>query len=1050
MTNSAGNSTVANVALSVNAGGNISGTINGTDAIASGTTEVINSPVNLQYVNFGTPTNAILQNYGALFIEPGGSIAGDGVEGGGVIGGNGQPGDTVINEQGGSLYIDAPTMFSEMIPFENYGTLSVSAGAGNVAEISSPSGYSGGAFVNYSTGTVQVLSGTLDIDNGGTSSASAFTADAGATLLFTGGVDFTVSGGTYNIAGTTEVGSDAINEVANLVFAAGTVVNASDAWVIDAANGYYANLDMSAATLEGQFTNLQINTPNGSGASRLFLGNNDTTISGLVAYNNIIIETNGTVALTGTNSISETLYAQNAAGFDADTVNNYGSLTLDREYIGNIGIFNNFGTVTATNGGINGTTINNEIGATMSSAGGGVDEIAINNYGTMVLDGTSSAVSITGLLTNYGTVIESGAVYFEGGFVNYGTIEGSDTVSGDVAAITMKAGIANPGIGEEAGNGGSASVTNLGTVDAYVGLVVDPEDTDDITVTDSSVFVGTSGTAIEFGVGNDRLIMFPSATIIGTVDGGSGTNTIELAAGAGSGSLSGLGTNFTNFQQLIIDPGADWQLSGTAPSQLPTINDGAISVGTSSLVLGSVESDPGQTGTISISDGGSVEFQSSVSASETVMILTGGASVRFDDPQQFDAVLDVVGTTATGVSISGGVIEVTHGKTTLATIDTSGTDYAANATLFIIGNGAGGSYLSLLGSNADVSNGIVCFTNGSDVSVDSNNMYTAAVSVTGVNNAVYLNEGTVTVANGTTTRILGSQDSIILGSSDVIHLGSGNYSLNFGSSPATGDRIDCGVGNGTLYAGAAFTASDQFHGGAGYDALNLNGDYSSGLKFYNATIENIQEIHLQKGSSYKLTLADGNIAAGQTLTVDGSNLYSTDTLIFNGSKIAAGNLIIDGGAGNDVLFGGSGTNMFDGGGGADTMTCGTGENTFIYAAVSNSISTTHDTIKGFNALSDTFDLEDKLALPHAIDAAIVSGKLSTFDFDSQLSKYVGANQLHAGDAVLFTPNSGNLAGHTFLIIDENGVAGYQAGHDIVIELMSPTNLVDFSTANFAG
>ena len=909
VTDAAGNSTIANVALSVNAGGTISGTINGTDTIAAGTTEVINSPVYLQYVNFGTPTNAILENYGSLFVQPGGSIAGDGTEGGGVIGGNGQPGDTVINEQGGTLYIDAPTTFSEMIPFENYGTLAVSAGAGNVAEISSPNGYLGGAFVNYLTGTVQVSSGTLDIDNGGTSSASAFTVNAGATLLFTGVTDFTFSGGTYNVAGTTEVGSSAINEVANLIFATGTVVNAGNAWVIDSANGYYADVDMSAATLEGQFTNLQINTPDGSGASRLFLGNNNTTISGLVAYNGITIETTGAVTLTGTNSISNTLYAGEASVFDAATLNNYGSLTLNSEDIGNIGTFNNFSTVTATNGGIDGTTINNESGATMSFAGGGVDEIAINNYGTMVLDGTSSAVSITGLLTNYGTVVESGAVYFEGGFVNYGTIEGSDTVSGDVAAITMKAGIANPGSGEEAGNGGSASVTNLGTVEAYVGLVVDPEDTDNITVTDSSVFVGTSGTAIEFGVGNDRLVVDPSATIIGTVDGGSGTNTIELAAGTGSGSLSGLGTNFTDFQQLIIDPGAVWQLSGTAPSQLPTNNDGAISVGAASLVLGSVESDSGQTGTISISDGGSVEFQSSVSASQTIMILTGGASVRFDDPQQFDAVLDVVGTTVTGATIDNGIISVSHGSTMLATLDLSNTLEASDIGLFVASDGSKGSFLTLVGQSMAASSGTIYFSNDTDITIASGNISTNSWSLTGTNISVSASQSGITVSDGVKVTIKGSMDNLTLGSDDTVTI--------LGDDEA----IFSDGNHSVINLGATFGAGDEIQGGPGSTEVILDGNYtgSSAVNLSADTLVDIQELYLHPGYSYDLTLNAATIAAGQMFVVNAAHLGASDDLAFDAYAKTTGTLEIDAGGGTNTIDLGSGRAIVRGGTGSEKI-----------------------------------------------------------------------------------------------------------------------------------
>ena len=43
----------------------------------------------------------------------------------------------------------------------------------------------------------------------------------------------------------------------------------------------------------------------------------------------------------------------------------------------------------------------------------------------------------------------------------------------------------------------------------------------------------------------------------------------------------------------------------------------------------------------------------------------------------------------------------------------------------------------------------------------------------------------------------------------------------------------------------------------------------------------------------------------------------------------------------------------------------------------------------------------------------------------------------AGQAVLYTPTSGTLAGTVFLIADANGIAGYQADADFVFQLPIP-------------
>jgi hypothetical protein len=94
---------------------------------------------------------------------------------------------------------------------------------------------------------------------------------------------------------------------------------------------------------------------------------------------------------------------------------------------------------------------------------------------------------------------------------------------------------------------------------------------------------------------------------------------------------------------------------------------------------------------------------------------------------------------------------------------------------------------------------------------------------------------------------------------------------------------------------------------------------------------------------------------------------------------------------------------------------------------------------GFDATTDLFDLPGSINVT-GIDTAISGGRLSVPRFDDQLQHFVGATQLGAHHAVLFTPDDGAFAGHTFLVVDANGVAGYQAGQDLAIDLQNATNL----------
>jgi Ca2+-binding RTX toxin-like protein len=211
------------------------------------------------------------------------------------------------------------------------------------------------------------------------------------------------------------------------------------------------------------------------------------------------------------------------------------------------------------------------------------------------------------------------------------------------------------------------------------------------------------------------------------------------------------------------------------------------------------------------------------------------------------------------------------------------------------------------------------------------------------------------------------------------------------------------------------------------------------------------------GNTYDFTLNAATVTSGQTMTIQGGALGINDGMTIDGSAVTAGTLVIDagagtasmtGGAGNDVIRAGSGADFIEGGLGADKLYAGSGADTFAYGAVTESTSTGYDVISGFNASLDTFALIGSLTGVTTVNAAVTTGSLGTGNFDAGLAHAIGASQLSAHGAVLFTPSSGGLSGDTFLIIDENGVAGYQAGQDLVIELTHGTNLASLGLSNF--
>ena len=135
------------------------------------------------------------------------------------------------------------------------------------------------------------------------------------------------------------------------------------------------------------------------------------------------------------------------------------------------------------------------------------------------------------------------------------------------------------------------------------------------------------------------------------------------------------------------------------------------------------------------------------------------------------------------------------------------------------------------------------------------------------------------------------------------------------------DTLTGGAKNDVFYfgEGGQWGSSDTVNGGpAGTDQLALRGNYS--ITFGATQLIGIESIGLVSAFDtrlgelgveydYSLTMNDGNVAAGQMMTVDAATLRSEESLAFNGSAEPDGTFRLFGGAGNDVLTGGAGADM---------------------------------------------------------------------------------------------------------------------------------------------
>jgi hypothetical protein len=264
----------------------------------------------------------------------------------------------------------------------------------------------------------------------------------------------------------------------------------------------------------------------------------------------------------------------------------------------------------------------------------------------------------------------------------------------------------------------------------------------------------------------------------GEVSGGGGTNTLDLAAfNATTGTLSGLGTQFTSFETIAEAEGASWVLSG---SNLITVKDAlslggiaSLSVaGTLTLLQGVTVSGPGtlavqQAGFLEANtSGGSISIGTAtlnnqglldVSGTSTLSLasavlsnlaggaLTGGSfevdgSATLVLPNNANLVTDNA-----NIVLNGGTIGwLDSGATTLSTLGQTLGSIGTSGTLALLG----GTF-SLAGSLAD--HGLLSMQNAvltdSALSVSTN----GTLSGSGTVSAAATNQGLVEASNGTLT-----------------------------------------------------------------------------------------------------------------------------------------------------------------------------------------------------------------------------------------------------------------------------------------------------------
>ncbi|HTQ14827.1 MAG TPA: hypothetical protein VMH86_13210 [Rhizomicrobium sp.] len=534
---------------------------------------------------------------------------------------------------------------------------------------------------------------------------------------------------------------------------------------------------------------------------------------------------------------------------------------------------------------------------------------------------------------------------------------------------------------------------------------------------DDIIDSGSGGTdTLSGGGGNDTFYLGATLDAFDHIDGGTGNDTIQLN-GDYSGGVDFGATTIVNVEKIELTGGHSYVLTtadaNVGAGQTLAVDAGSLGASDSLNFDGSLETDgsfrlSGGAGNDAL-DGGAQADQISISAGGNDVVFAGGGDDAIYGGGAFTAADQINGGTGNDTLTLYGDYSagVTFNNFTLQSVEK------------IVVQGSTGVDYSFTTADGNVAS-------GASLEIDASSLLSTETLT--FNGSAETDGGFYIVSGAGTCNATGGAKTDI-----------------FDMTDATAAHISGGGGNDIVEFGN-FTAGDSVDGGAGNDAVLISSILN--MTFGATTLTNVEFLYLDAtAGQYSITTNDANVASGATLTVDATAGGVGGGLTFNGSAETDGSFSIKGTAASDTITTGKGADTIYGGGGGDLLSGGSGADTFVYDAVSESTGYGRDTITDFIASADKFDLNVSVT---GIDAKVTAGTLNDDlgNFDTNLAAAIGSSKLAAHHAVLFAPSAGTGQGETFLIVDANGVAGYQAGADYVMQINDPGIIGTLTTANF--
>ncbi|MDM0011850.1 autotransporter outer membrane beta-barrel domain-containing protein [Variovorax sp. J22P168] len=456
--------------------------------------------------------------------------------------------------------------------------------------------------------------------------------------------------------------------------------------------------------------------------------------------------------------------------------------------IGNDALVQN--TVTSTTGGNFGTGANTiEMGSNNTvTIGAGAQ---VRSEGTAFNAEAINMVGTGNTLTNYGTIFSNagGAAFW------LEQPDGKNTIINEVGGTIQYASGAS--ILGMSGAMATVDFTNKGTI------------TGSLTFTD----------------GDDRLRIDTGSSISGTIDGGGGSNTLELN-GAGTDTFV---KPFSNFQSLIKAGTGTW----TFQDSLQASGITATTVQSGTLILGADESGYSSTGTMTVAPDGILQ----TSGAFAPKVITDNGLVRFEQTANgsYDGLL----------SGSGGIEKT--GAATLTLL----TDQAITGTTTI---SAGTLQLGAGGTAGMVTGPIV---NNAALAIDRSDTVTFASPITG--------SGSVTQQGAGTT--IFTADNTYAGSTTIsagtLQLGAGGTTGGVTGPILNNAALVIDRSNAITLAGPITGSGSVTQQGAGTTTFTADNSYGGGTTISAGT--------LQLGAGGTTGSVTGPILNNAALVIDRSN-----------------------------------------------------------------------------------------------------------------------------------------------------------------------------------